>query len=197
MDVLIILDAPRVRSIASHILVNRSDSVVLRCLVDSNPPPYKIIWLKNRTEIFRDYQLSDLHLTQVERNHSGLYTCVVFNRFYNNYTSNSSNTIELTVQSRPIIETTYSKIAAEVGQSIMLTCRVIGQPRPAIVWKFNEQIIACNEITNDICYLHFPKITTKDFGTYRCIAENFLGQEEWSYTIVARGKNLFRIKNKK
>ncbi|CAF1963240.1 unnamed protein product [Rotaria magnacalcarata] len=179
---------PRVRSISSRIRVNCSDSVVLRCLVDSNPSPYKIVWLKNNTEIFRDYQLADLYLTQVERNHSGVYTCVVYNRFHNNQTSNSSHAIELIVQSRPIIETTYSKIAAEIGQSVMLTCRVIGLPKPNIIWKYNEQIIACNEIINDMCFLHFSKIAANDFGTYRCVAENLLGQEEWSYTIVSRGK---------
>ncbi|CAF5137404.1 unnamed protein product, partial [Rotaria sp. Silwood1] len=99
--------SPRIRSIESHILVNHSDSVILRCLVDSKPLPYKIIWLKNNSEIFRDNQLADLHINHVERNNSGLYTCVVYNRFYNNQTRNSSNTIELIVQSRPIIETTY------------------------------------------------------------------------------------------
>ncbi|CAF4592885.1 unnamed protein product, partial [Rotaria sp. Silwood2] len=179
---------PRIRSIESRILVNHSDSIVLRCLVDSKPLPYKIIWFKNNSEIFRDKQLADLHINHVERNNSGLYTCLVYNRFYNNQTRNSSNTIEVIVQSRPIIETTYSKIAAEVGQSITLTCRVIGQPKPNIIWKYNEQIISCDEIINDICYLHFPKITMQDFGTYQCIAENLLGKEEWTYTIVSRGK---------
>ncbi|CAF3380090.1 unnamed protein product [Rotaria sp. Silwood1] len=180
--------SPRIRSIESHILVNHSDSVILRCLVDSKPLPYKIIWLKNNSEIFRDNQLADLHINHVERNNSGLYTCVVYNRFYNNQTRNSSNTIELIVQSRPIIETTYSKIAAEIGQSVTLTCRVIGQPKPSIIWKHNQQIISCDEIINDICYLYFPKITMQDFGTYQCIAENLLGKEEWTYTIVVRGK---------
>ncbi|CAF0944414.1 unnamed protein product [Rotaria sordida] len=180
--------SPRVRFIESRILVNYSDSVILRCLVDSKPLPYKIIWLKNNLEIFHDNQLTDLHINHVERNNSGLYTCIVYNRLYNNQTRNNSSTIELIVQSRPIIETTYSKIAVEIGQSLTLTCHVIGQPKPNIIWKYNEQIIPCNEIINDICYLYFSKITIEDFGIYQCIAENLLGKEEWSYTIVSRGK---------
>jgi roundabout axon guidance receptor 1 len=173
----------------SRIIVNRSDSVALRCFVDSNPLPYEIIWLKNGYEIFRENQLSDLRIDRVERNDSGLYTCMMYNRFYNNQTTNGSNTIELIVQSRPIIETTYSKIAAEIDQPITLTCRVSGQPKPNIIWKYNERIIPCDEIGDDICHLRFAKITNQDFGTYRCIAENLLGKEEWIYTIVSRGKN--------
>lgn len=135
----------------------------------------------------------DLRIDQVERNDSGLYKCTVYNRFYNNQTTNGSSTIELIVQSRPIIETTYSKIATEIGQSITLTCRVIGQPKPNIIWKYDEKIIPCDEIINDTCYLRFTKITKKDFGAYRCIAENLLGAEEWTYTIVSRGTNQFLI----
>ncbi|CAF0934749.1 unnamed protein product [Adineta steineri] len=35
--------APRVRAIESRIIVNRSDSAILRCSVESNPLPYQII----------------------------------------------------------------------------------------------------------------------------------------------------------
>lgn len=106
----------------------------------------------------------------------------------NNQSYNGSSTIELLVQSRPIIETTHSKIAAEIGQSITLTCRVIGQPKANIIWKFHDEIRQCDEFVNDICYLRFPQMTKKDFGAYQCIAENFLGKEEWTYHVVARGK---------
>jgi hypothetical protein len=41
---------------------------------------------------------------------------------------------------------------------------------------------------DDNCYLKLFHITNKDFGSYRCIAENLLGKEEWTYTIVSRGK---------
>ena len=182
------LDAPRVRALESRIVVNRSDSAILRCYVDANPSPYQIVWFKNGYEIFRQNQLSDLRIDRVERNDSGQYTCVVYNRLQNNTTRNGSSTMELIVQSRPILETTYSKIAAEIGQTITLTCRVSGQPRPNLIWKRNEQTIPCDEVVDDKCYLRFMKITEKDFGSYRCIAENLLGKEEWTYTIVSRGR---------
>ncbi|CAF1280563.1 unnamed protein product [Rotaria sordida] len=178
--------APRVYAIESRVIVNRSNSAILRCYVDSNPLPYQIIWFKNGYEIFRQNQLSDLRIDHVERNDSGLYTCIIYNRLYNNLTRNGSSIIELIVQSRPILETTYSKIAAEIGQTITLICRVSGQPKPNIFWKRNEQFINCDEIIDDKCYLRLFHITKKDFGSYRCIAENLLGREEWTYTIVSR-----------
>ncbi|CAF2499193.1 unnamed protein product [Rotaria sp. Silwood2] len=180
--------APRVYAMESRVIVNRSNSAILRCYVDSNPSPYQIIWFKNGYEIFRQNQLSDLRIDHVERNDSGLYTCMVYNRLYNNLTRNGSSIIELIVQSRPILETTYSKIAAEIGQTITLICRVSGQPKPNIFWKRNEQIMNCDEIVDDKCFLRLFHITKKDFGSYRCIAENLLGREEWTYTIVSRGK---------
>jgi hypothetical protein len=188
-------DSPRVRAMESRIIVNRSDSVILHCLFESNPLAYQIIWMKNNSQIMRENQLANLRIERVERNDSGLYTCVVYNRFYNNQTSNGSSTIELIVQSRPIIETTVSKLAAEIGQSLALTCRVIGQPKPNIIWKYNERIIQCDEIVNDICYLRFSKIAKKDFGAYQCIAENLLGKEEWTYQIVSRGNNYLLLYN--
>jgi hypothetical protein len=115
---------------------------------------------------------------------------MIYNRLQNNLTKNGSSTIELIVQSRPILETTYSKIAAEIGQTITLTCRVSGEPKANIIWKRNEQIIQCDDRLDEKCQLHLFKITNKDFGAYRCIAENLLGKEEWTYTIVSRGKKL-------
>lgn len=182
-------DAPRVQASESRLIVNRSDSISLRCSVDSNPAPYQIIWFKNGYEIFRQNQLSDLRIDQVERNDSGLYSCVVFNRFEDNSTRNGSATIDLLVQTRPVLETTYSKLAAEIGQSLTLTCRVSGQPRPKISWLRDHQFIECDEIVDDKCYLRLVKMAEKDFGAYRCVAENILGREEWTYTIVSRGKN--------
>ncbi|CAF1149884.1 unnamed protein product [Rotaria sp. Silwood1] len=179
---------PRVYTMESRVIVNRSNSAILRCYVDSNPSPYQIIWFKNGYEIFRQNQLSDLRIDHVERNDSGLYTCMIYNRLYNNVTQNGSSIIEVIVQSRPILETTYSKIAAEIGQTITLICRVSGQPKPNIFWKRNEQIMNCDEIVDDKCFLRLFHITQKDFGSYQCIAENLLGREEWTYTIVSRGK---------
>lgn len=169
--------------------MNRSDSVLLRCSIDSNPSPYEIIWWKNQTQLLRQTQLTDLRLERVERNDSGLYTCMAFNRFHNNITSNGSSAIELIVQSRPVIETTYSKLAAEIDQAVTLTCRVSGQPMPNIYWKFQERILSCEDINDEICYLRLPRMKPTDFGSYRCIAENPLGREEWVYTIVSRGEN--------
>jgi hypothetical protein len=119
---------------------------------------------------------------------------MIYNRLQNNSIRNGSSTIELIVQSRPILETTYSKIAAEIGQTVTLTCRVSGEPKANIFWNRNEQILNCNEIIDDKCYLKLFQITNKDFGSYRCIAENLLGREEWTYTIVSRGKKNILLK---
>ena len=54
----------------------------------------KSFGLKMVYEIFRQNQLSDLRIDHVERNDSGLYTCMVYNRLQNNLTKNGSSTIE-------------------------------------------------------------------------------------------------------
>ena len=183
------LDSPRVHTMKSRLIVNHSDSAILRCHVDANPLPHQIIWFKNGYEIFRQNQLSDLRIVYAQRNDSGLYTCMIYNRLQNNSIRNGSSTIELIVQSRPILETTFSKIAAEIEQTITLTCRVSGKPNPKIFWERNERVINCDQIVDGICYLKLSQITKKDFGSYRCMAENLLGKEEWTFTIVSRGKS--------
>jgi len=179
------LDAPRVRAVQSRLAVNHSDSVTLRCSIDANPSVHQIKWFRNHSEISDKI---DFHIDRVERNHSGIYTCMAFNRLFNNQTMNGSSTIELLVQTRPIIETTHSKIATEIDQSVTLPCRVFGEPKAKIYWKSNGQIMQCDEIINEICYLRFSRIAKHHFGMYQCIAENFLGKEEWTYEIVSRGK---------
>lgn len=144
--------------------------------------------MKNSTIILQENGLVDLHLPRVERNDSGVYTCLIYNRFHTNRTGNGSKTIELIVQTRPIIETTHSKIATEIGQAVTLICRVSGQPMPIIYWMYHDKVIPCDEIKNGSCHLKFVDIQSKQFGSYRCIAENLLGREEWIYSIVLRGK---------
>lgn len=181
-------DSPRVRPSESPIIVNRSQPVVLRCNVDANPMPYAIVWSKNNKEILSENRTNSLIIDSVERNHSGVYTCSAFNRFFNNQISNGSTTIEVIVQTRPIIETTFSKIATEIGQSLTIFCRVSGQPMPRVFWKSEHTILPCDRMENGLCSLHFSKIEFSNFGSYRCIAENILGIEEWTLTVVSRGK---------
>ena len=188
-DLIICLDAPRVHSKQTPMVVNRSQSVNLRCDVDSNPSPFEIIWLKNKYEIARQNQTTEMTLEHVERNHSAIYTCLAFNRFDNNQINNGSTTIELVVQTRPIIETTYSKIATELGQSLMVHCRFTAYPSPRVFWKFQEKVLECHQLENELCSLQFSKITSADFGSYQCVAENLLGREEWTFTIVSRGSD--------
>ena len=51
---IIFVDTPRVSIEESRLIVNHSDSTILRCYVDSNPLPYQIIWFKNGYEILKE-----------------------------------------------------------------------------------------------------------------------------------------------
>ncbi|CAF1063059.1 unnamed protein product [Didymodactylos carnosus] len=193
--------APRVRSIDKILKVNRSDQVKLRCSIKSYPNAHEIIWYKDKIEISR-YKIDnddkiEYRIDRVERNDTGNYTCMAINRISLNkqqqqqqryFDLNGSAIIELIVYSRPVMETTYSKIASEIGQSVKLICSVKGQPTPSIFWKHNGKTLNCEENTNDYCKLSLNYVTTKDFGDYKCIAENLLGKEEWTYTLVSKGK---------
>ena len=174
----------------SRMTVNRSDSVRLHCAADANPLPYETVWSRNGSTVLRQEHLAHLHIEHAQLGDSGFYTCTVHNRFHNNLTSDGSSVIELIVQNRPIIETTYSKLAGEIGQTIALVCRASGRPKPDIVWKRHDRTIPCSEMRDDRCYLEIFNMTAADFGLYRCVAENLLGREEWIYTVVSRGESL-------
>ncbi|XP_048852436.1 follistatin-related protein 5-like isoform X2 [Brienomyrus brachyistius] len=75
---------------------------------------------------------------------------------------------------------------ATVGQSVVLTCSIVGMPRPRIVWKRNNRILNTLDLEDmndfgDDGSLYITKVTTMHMGNYSCHAD---GYEQLSQTLV-------------
>uniref|UniRef100_A0A3B3Q6Q2 Follistatin like 5 n=1 Tax=Paramormyrops kingsleyae TaxID=1676925 RepID=A0A3B3Q6Q2_9TELE len=79
-----------------------------------------------------------------------------------------------------------SVTTATVGQSVVLTCSIVGMPRPRIVWKRNNRILNTLDLEDmndfgDDGSLYITKVTTMHMGNYSCHAD---GYEQLSQTLV-------------
>lgn len=79
------------------------------------------------------------------------------------------------------------------GDTMTLTCRVIGNPTPKITWHHNKHQLTPNKgviITQDttgLCELHVPEIFVEDAGIYSCKAINKFGKSSTKTNIAIEG----------
>ncbi|KAG7458761.1 hypothetical protein MATL_G00224060 [Megalops atlanticus] len=81
-------------------------------------------------------------------------------------------------------EQKLSVTTATVGESIVLTCGIMGVRRPPIIWKRNNQVLNILDLEDindfgDDGSLYITKVTTTHIGNYSCHAE---GYEQLSQT---------------
>ncbi|XP_036372979.1 follistatin-related protein 5-like isoform X3 [Megalops cyprinoides] len=81
-------------------------------------------------------------------------------------------------------EQKLSVTTATVGESIVLTCGIMGVRRPPIIWKRNNQVLNILDLEDindfgDDGSLYITKVTTTHMGNYSCHAE---GYEQLSQT---------------
>ncbi|KAK3784885.1 hypothetical protein RRG08_056840 [Elysia crispata] len=79
--------------------------------------------------------------------------------------------------------------------SISLACRVDGNPRPEVHWLMNGQPIQevqrqnkMVKLRNNQAVLRLSNLSDKDEGSYTCVAENTLGQVNFTYTLTVVGE---------
>lgn len=79
------------------------------------------------------------------------------------------------------------------GESMRLTCRVIGNPTPKIAWFHDKHQLKPNKgvvITQDlagVCELNMPEVFIEDTGTYCCKAINKFGKSATKTSVVIEG----------
>ncbi|XP_066987520.1 opioid-binding protein/cell adhesion molecule homolog isoform X1 [Macrobrachium rosenbergii] len=122
----------------SELLTEGSD-LFLECIVDSNPPPYKIEFFQNGvalnpntsgTTILKEATLAIQHVT---REHSGDYHC----KASNVQGDSSSKNISVHVRYVPICAVNESVVGAQVGETVSLTCVVFAYPGDVnFTWMF-------------------------------------------------------------
>ncbi|CAH0553151.1 unnamed protein product [Brassicogethes aeneus] len=192
-----ILDYPT----SADMVVDEGSDVSLRCVAKGSPEP-SITWKREDGHLIHLQTGVDvssttgpiLNLTNVKRDHMAPYLCIASN----GVPPSVSKRIMLIVQFPPSVWIQYQLIGAYDAQQITLECHSEAFPKSINYWTRDKgEIIPHNakyvpEIVETGFKVHM-KLTInflgpQDYGIYRCISKNSLGDMEGTI-------NVYRIPN--
>lgn len=97
-------------------------------------------------------------------------------------------TLRLSLSVRPKIRVPNQLVGAPSGTDVTLECRLEASPTPLTSWIRSDGIMLLNNRKYDVTeekegYKIYMKIrintlTASDFGSYKCVAKNTLGEKE-------------------
>ncbi|KAH9524516.1 hypothetical protein Btru_027068 [Bulinus truncatus] len=129
----------------------------------------------NKTVTFKEAKPSD----------GGAYTCRI--EFYQNLNEMIFDE-QVYLQAKPYI--LPEALTNVTNTSIVLTCPVGGYPPPEVFWQRGKDVLTSKgnvQMTTvggqRVAQLVITNASDVDFGTYTCIADNWLGKAEFSYQV--------------
>ncbi|CAG4945403.1 unnamed protein product [Colias eurytheme] len=180
---------------STDMVVREGADVTLVCRASGYPEPY-VMW---RREDGQDFNYNGesvsvvdgetLTITKVSRLHMGAYLCIASN----GVPPSISKRIMLMVQFPPMLSIPNQLEGAYLGQDVTLECHTEAYPSSINYWTTDrgDMIISEMEIIggkyeaipvdsgyNKFMMLKIRNITKEDFGFYKCIAKNSLGETD-------------------
>ncbi|XP_029345653.1 neurotrimin-like [Acyrthosiphon pisum] len=194
-----ILDYPT----STDMNIREGSNVSLRCAASGSPAP-NITWRKEGTENIRLEHSQQVHsvegpvlnLTRISRSHMGAYLCIASN----GVPPSVSKRIMLVVNFPPMIWIQNQLIGAFIGQSLTLECLSEAHPKSINYWTREAgEIIAHGEkyepeefVTEQYktrMKLTIKSVTAEDYGTYKCLSRNALGDTDGTIKIYQVANN--------
>uniref|UniRef100_A0A1I8NTJ3 Ig-like domain-containing protein n=1 Tax=Stomoxys calcitrans TaxID=35570 RepID=A0A1I8NTJ3_STOCA len=181
-----ILDYPT----STDMVVREGSNVTLKCAATGSPTP-TITWrreggepipIPNGTEAI-SFNGSFLTIAKVKRLNMGAYLCIASNGI----PPSVSKRVMLIIHFPPMIWIQNQLVGAAIGQNITLECQSEAFPKSINYWMKNDTIIVPGERFVPETYESGYKITMRltindvdaqDFGSYRCVAKNSLGDTD-------------------
>ncbi|XP_066157977.1 neurotrimin-like isoform X2 [Euwallacea fornicatus] len=178
------------RETSSDMVVLESTNVSLTCKATGYPEPY-VMWRREDGEDIRyngehvnvvDGEI--LFITKVSRLHMGVYLCIASN----GVPPSISKRVQLKVQFPPMLSIENQLEGAYVGQDVTLKCKTEAFPTSINYWttERGDMIISGEKyeaVSTDNGYkkymqLKIRKVNKSDFGSYKCVAKNSLGETD-------------------
>ncbi|XP_016962009.1 hemicentin-1 isoform X2 [Drosophila biarmipes] len=180
---------------SNDMVVREGQNVSLVCKARGYPEPY-VMWRREDGEEMLiggehvnvvDGEL--LHITKVSRLHMAAYLCVASN----GVPPSISKRVHLRVQFPPMLSIPNQLEGAYLGQDVVLECHTEAYPASINYWttERGDMIISDTsragdkyETTSTVSgYTKYMKLKIRgvgpnDFGTYRCVAKNSLGETD-------------------
>jgi len=188
------------------------------CAAEGKPKPV-VVWYKNNVEIQGDtsdhYQISvkeiqnrnnqavnvistlsfigpqrisKENLMATDRGH---YTCQ-----FKNEVGEANSTMLLRIEHSPVVIHQHNKVAANVGETALIVCRMQAYPRLRFEWSKGNSLLTSRpsmtttELGDDVYQgvLTIPHVNEGSYGEYACKASNQLGAQKTLITLQPKGK---------
>ncbi|KOX70482.1 Lachesin [Melipona quadrifasciata] len=172
---------------STDMVVREGSNVTLTCKASGYPEPY-IMW---RREDGKNINYNGdsvnvvngevLHIVKISRLHMGAYLCIASN----DVPPRVSQRISLRVQFPPMLSIPNQLEAAYIGQDVMLECHTEAYPTSINYWTTERgdmivsgdkyEAVSTDNGYNKYMMLKIRNVGPKDFGSYKCVAQNSLG----------------------
>ncbi|CAK1598807.1 unnamed protein product [Parnassius mnemosyne] len=171
--------------------VREGASVSLTCAATGSPQP-QITWRREHSKtitVADGIQVTSLeghvlNISRVNRQHAGAYLCIASN----GVPPTVSKRIMLTVEYPPVITIRNQLVGAVLGSDLVLECETEAYPKPVSYWsRENGEIVPSGRglepqkiagTYRTILRLPIRRITSSDYGAYKCVSKNSLGDSE-------------------
>ncbi|XP_076352878.1 lachesin-like [Tachypleus tridentatus] len=188
---------------SSDIVTQEGSNITLTCVAKGYPTP-NITWRREDTRsimssvnVTKQYESDSnlvsesLSLVHVNRSYNGAYLCIAIN----GVPTSVSQRILLQVHFSPEVTVENKQVNVHLGDTVLLECHIEAMPFPDIVWKKNNgrNISPGKKCEIDVAVkdykirtvLRIRDIQSTDLGTYKCTADNSLGNAEGEIQIYA------------
>ncbi|XP_047347791.1 neurotrimin-like isoform X1 [Vespa velutina] len=183
---------------STDMVVREGSDVTLRCSATGSPAP-NITWrredgqqiLLGNGEKVMNVEGAHFNITKVNRLHMGSYLCIATN----GVPPSVSKRIMLIVHFPPMISVPNQLVGAQEGQLMTLECLSEAYPKSINYWtRENDEIVPqggkYEPILLDNNYKVHMKLTihsvnTSDYGSYKCVSRNSLGDTDGSINVYA------------
>ncbi|XP_071094642.1 neural cell adhesion molecule 1-like [Haliotis cracherodii] len=169
-------------SLSGTLTVNESDTVTLRCQIDSNPR--SVIKLLNGTEELTrsDNSLtSEYRLESADCRQRGNYSCTATN----NIGTPVNQRMELMVKCSPRLDETMPQqleYTSKLGGNVDVSVSILAYPLPTFTWSransTSQDLTGSSSPVSDISVtarLHLTNLQQQDFGNYQLTGDNDVG----------------------
>uniref|UniRef100_A0A3B4AG44 Ig-like domain-containing protein n=1 Tax=Periophthalmus magnuspinnatus TaxID=409849 RepID=A0A3B4AG44_9GOBI len=186
---------PVFKDVFKNQTIEAGGTVTLVCVIEGKPTTVR--WLKDSQPITSEKRCffktkqngeSTLIISNVTTKDSGIYTCEAVNKFGEVHPP-VSLVSDQTVMAKGPEGSELADCMTKIGQTIKLSCKVTGCPKPDISWLkgiFN---------IDSICSLILDSLTPEDSGQYICYATNSLGSAGSLAKVVVQGVSHFNDNN--
>ncbi|XP_012216764.1 neurotrimin-like isoform X1 [Linepithema humile] len=181
---------------STDMVVMEGRNVTLRCAATGSPAP-NITWRREdgqpiqtgTGEEVMTIEGPSFNITKVNRLHMGSYLCIASN----GVPPSVSKRIMLTVHFPPMIWVQNQLVGALEGQKLTLECHSEAFPKSINYWTRDQDKIVpqggkYDPVLKDNAYKIHMKLTinsvsTADFGSYKCVSRNSLGDTDGSIKV--------------